>query len=511
MSRSHDYDPRAEGYLDYYDIKSAFRSSSLEPNGRLNLPYGEDPVWRKGDGPDAEPQREITQEMWETSRWNPAHGSILHANSPPDPSASDKPTWQQLVDEELTYRIQLESSGRDGTLEWFGRLRDAAAGELVAESRGENADHGISHMASLAFVAEHANAAGHVLPIVRVRDLEHSPLVKWTSGDVRELVGTAARAKNRVENAHNKIIKEFRDIRGEKEYVRRLQGGESRTLSERYDAMLASKKWSMNYQAKLAAEMAKDESDMLPSDLPTLQAVLIERLESAATGHQKHVKGALTQQAIDNWAACVDMDSALTEIARRCVLGIIEIEAAADDIWKRTAGTWALVTDVGSLPASEEHEGDDPPAASLGSDGEHYRQLTGIGEAKAAFAAAKQSIESVSAANIPTWAATQHASPNTIEYTNGDVGKFSGATKAIVDCKQVSGVEGKVSQRIPRARYDDGSPSPLTMLTLKRPSGHPTWHSAVVELAAEETKPVTVTFTGRNICGSSQFKLTLTP
>ena len=443
---------------------------------------------------------------WESTNWNPALGTSYH-----DPNASPKPTWEDVV--RYIKLSEVDDAGIDGSLyaELAGDERDFSVRERRASfataPTGDPTLHrgdGIEHMPALIHLSGDAMRAGQVLPNVVLRTVGHERHLLHTEEAVHEFIGESARHRNALESVKNELMRPYLRERA----IFRDEGVD---LDVRYQAGQRMLDLANGYHEALIQGIALFDSHALPDDLPTLQAVLIERLEGVATGHQKSLKGALTQQAIDNWAACVDMDAALTEIAKRCVLGIIEIEAAADDIWKRTAGTWTLVTDVGSLPASEEHEGDDPPAASLGSDGEHYRQLTGIGEAKAAFAAAQRSIESVSAANIPTWAVTRHASPNTIEYTNGGEASLSGATKAIVDCKQVSGVEGKVSQRIPQAEYSGGSPAPLAMRTLKRPSGKPTWHSAVIELVSGETKPVTVRFLGRNICGSSQFTVTLTP
>ena len=443
---------------------------------------------------------------WDATKWNPAEGTSYH-----DPEASPKPTWEELVSYIKLFEVDTSRIPDSLAYELFIDEQDFSTRErrasLSTAPTGNPTLHrgdGIEHMPALIHLSGDAMRAGQVLPNVVLRTAGHERHLLHTEEAVHEFIGESARHRNALESVKNELMRPYLRLKA-------IFTDEDEHFDERYQAGLQMLDLANGYQEALIQGIALFDPHILPDDLPTLQAVLIERLEGVATGHQKSLKGALTQQAIDNWAACVDMDAALTEIAKRCVLGVIEIEAAADDIWKRTAGTWTLVTDVGSLPASEEHEGDDPPAASLGSDGEHYRQLTGIGEAKDAFAAAQQSIESVSAANIPTWAVTRHASPNTIEYTNGGKASLSGATKAIVDCKQVSGVEGKVSQRIPQAEYSGGSPAPLAMRTLKRPSGKPTWHSAVIELAAGETKPVTVRFLGRNICGSSQFTVTLTP
>lgn len=161
----------------------------------------------------------------------------------------------------------------------------------------------------------------------------------------------------------------------------------------------------------------------LPPDLRHLKTVLIERLEAVATGHQKSLKGALSQQAIDNWAACDDLDDALKEIAKQCRIGALAIGRAEDTIWKKASGAWAKVTKIEELPDKEEHKGTAAPAASLGKDGEHYRQETGIPAAKVAFEAAKKKIEAIVPLNVPIWKVGSSTTP----YVPGSVPKVSAA------------------------------------------------------------------------------------
>ena len=50
-------------------------------------------------------QRVNTEEAWDAYRWNPPGEYPYNTNSPPDPNASPKPTWQELVDANAAYKL----------------------------------------------------------------------------------------------------------------------------------------------------------------------------------------------------------------------------------------------------------------------------------------------------------------------------------------------------------------------------------------------------------------------
>ena len=424
-----------------------------------------------------------------------------------DPNASDKPTWAELNYAYASWVIDRQARKQDAFNRAIIDAREKSDALRTVTLQGEtlHAGAGIDHMTGLVHMAERSTNAGIAPPLVVMRDERGGSRNVWLASERDELLDDAMKRRNVEESARNVVSTELAQL-----YA--VRDSRTETAAKKIEAFNKANDLLAGFDAKVeAAKIDLAAESYLDLPLDTLQPKLIELLESTATGQQRNLKGALSQQAIDNWAACVDMDTALAEVAKRATLGVIEIEAAEDDIWLKASGAWARVTDVSALPAEEEHEGDDPPAASLGADGEHYRQFTGAGEAKAAYAAARSSIEAVTAANIPTWTVTRHGSVNTVDYVNGDTATLRNATKVIVDCKQVSGVEGRVAQRTPQASYGDGSPAPLKMRTLRRPPGQTNWHSAVIEVRDGETKPVTVRLTGRNLCGPSQLTVTLIP
>ena len=181
----------------------------------------------------------------------------------------------------------------------------------------------------------------------------------------------------------------------------------------------------------------------------------------------KDLKSVLSQQGVDLPESCADEASAMRKIAEAERLGSIEIEGSAT-----------------------------------------------IEEAKAAHDEAVKAVNAVRALNIPIWYVTREGVPKTLNAHDGQSHTLDKVTTAIVvDCAQITGVPGKTSMRIPQASYDDGSPAPLAKRQLSRPSedGFDTWHVATVELAAGETKPVTIKFRGRNLCGDSVLTLRLEP
>ncbi len=257
-----------------------------------------------------------------------------------------------------------------------------------------------------------------------------------------------------------------------------------------------------------AAEMPKwGEDAPLPLDLPTLREVLTERLEAAATGRQKALKGGLSQQVVDLWAACGDMDDALQEVALECTRGTIAIRRAEDDIWVRVDGAWVLIDDPVNLPDDDDiaHEGDDPPDSAIGADRDHYRQLTGIPRAKAAFGAAKAKIEAVQAANIPIWrvGAKEYRNPNATHTVPGRA--------VTVDLEQPARVPESAVIHLSRVEYADGSDAPTRYVKFGQHPGQLAWHRAAIKLPATETRPVTVHLFGNNDCGDTKLTIVVTP
>ena len=361
----------------------------------------------------------------------------------------------------------------------------------------------IDRMTGLIQIVENANEAGNDIPHIVMRSGLHRQMSIHTQSGIRPVLYATAHRKNAVESAHNVVMDRYH------EQAAILNNGDL-PLEEREVAADKALEIAKNYETHLAEAIAAYDPDAMPEDLPTIIEVYAERLEAVATGQQKAIKAGLTQQAVDNWATCVDQDKALTTIARHCTLGVIEIQGASDTFWRKTAGVWAEITAMASFPDSGDHEGDDPPDAALGADGDIYQQFTGKVQAKAAFKAAAAKIRDVVAVNVPTWRAQLHELDATTDHVHGDKAEKEGTT-VIVDCVQVIGVEGRAAMQVLRATYDDNSPAPLKRRVLRRRTAQSTWHTANIALVDGEDKPVNISFRGHNLCGHSLFIVRLTP
>lgn len=492
------------------------------PNGigLIQVIYYEDTGWPAPDGV-------ATREWWEGLPWDHSLSIWLleklkedGATFSPEEEArlrsadgtqSPKPSYEDLLEFAADFYLGSRSeydapaSGLPARSEgeefsdWADRERPRLQRHFSMEGTRVYGGAGIDHMAGLVHLLEAANVAGATLPHVVMHTERRDSISVHLHRQMREIVGSAAKLETRIESSHNVLLSK-RNAR------RAVRDDKRRPIEERLAAQTVMDDYYLRYMELLKEEMASYDPDALPGDLPTLKSVLIERLEAAATGHQKRLKGALTQQAIDNWATCVDQDKALGEIAMQCSLGSIEIGRAEDDIWKRASGSWAVVTDPVELPETEEHKGAEAPTPAIGEDGDHYRQSVGIARAKAAFEAAKKKIEAVTAANVPVW------SSGAVRRTGvGEEIKVSGRQIVLTLEQPDASIPGAAQITGYAAAYADGSGAAVERFNVRQVTGQPTWHQALIRLAATERKPVKVTVGGRNLCGPTLVVVGFTP
>ena len=412
----------------------------------------------------------FSESEWEAYPWNPlpAHMDELRFNRYPhrqfrrdlgrgaaDPDASPKPTWEKLLEITVYY-----AGRRHRIAEVSAGFREALSRITDSESLTVGGDElvigeGIDHLTGLIHLFGTAAVAGHRLPPVSLREVGGRVKSVWSHAEIQEILDAAAARENTVETVHNDLVSEL--------YARERQVDDtSKTMRERAEIATKLHNDIFGFEALLKKRLADHNPDSLPSDLQTLRIVLVERLESTATGAQKRIKGALSQQAIDNWAACIDMDKALTEVAKRCALGGINIERAA------TAG-----------------------------------------EAKSAHAAAVQAINGVSAANTPWWR------------VGGAVVKKSNPASA----PQVSGREVRIRAFHPEGVTVPGKVSLTGSSVTGKTSGKPLKstsriyvpsndadaHEIRVTLDASVTEAAVIEAAARNLCGPAGIKVELTP
>ncbi|MDE0714883.1 MAG: hypothetical protein OXI10_08470, partial [Gammaproteobacteria bacterium] len=220
-----------------------------------------------------------------------------------DPNAMAKPTYEELQAAIALLNMQDEyyELRRDHNHETEAdavkrRITDKALLDVLGGLT--YVGDGLDHMTGLLQMVEQATMAGAALPLIELRDENHNLKKYHLQSQLRKLLVRTSERENVVECCHNRVIKPIID-------KWKAAEDETREWPDRLDDMNDYADLVENYETLLKAEMERFDPDELPEDLPELREKYIEMLEGVATGHQQWVKGALTQQAIDNWAACV--------------------------------------------------------------------------------------------------------------------------------------------------------------------------------------------------------------
>ena len=384
-------------------------------------------------------QAKPTSEWWEGLSWN--------ENLPP------KPSWEVALrawsytetQQHLYYRHHISE-----VADYFATQPITHALSMA----GVHVGKGLEHMPAAIHIVEASTSAGQSHPRMLLRNVDDQPVDIWTEGHARALLGDLATRTNIVESAKNKLRLKYKPLT---DALYRERDGTIPTAAElaELETKAAALKKAFEPAAierEFQAVMAELSSDALPDDLPLAKSVLIGRIEAAATGQQKALKGAFTQQAIDNWAACVDQDTALAEIAKQCALGTIEIDRTAT-----------------------------------------------IEAAKVAFATAKAAVEAVTALNTPHW----RVNGTLIAKARPSLQEISGRTVAI-RAEQPAGknIEGNVALTV---KVVAGTAT-VTLNTLTPPA-----YQYSVAIPDDATEAVELECVARNLCGPSKLKVRLTP
>ena len=387
-----------------------------------------------------------------------------------------KPTWEELVEAHLWGWLD-----QDADFDHFNKFIGAkeAREEVHVDSAVVNTGPS-SHMTGLLQIIENSNIAGNHIPHIVMRDTDHNRKSISTQREVREILAAVAVANNRVESAHNALMSSYYDLAKIRDNLT-LPVAERVEAAEKANALV-----NLNYKTSLLAEIEKYDPDVLPADLPTLKAVLTERLEAAAMARVKEIKGANTQQGVDVPAACFDMATALEEVSAASALGIQNIDGAEPVLWKRAGTAWVLTMDT---PANVEHEGPGTPPASLGADGEYYRE-TGVDDAQAAFKNAVGKIEAVTPLNVPEWVVTLPSGSST-------------NVTATASHPAGQNIPGRV--QITLWRGLDGDGAPIAWRPIIRRAGNAGYWEA--DIPAGTKYPVTINLSARNLCGPSSKKI----
>ncbi len=337
--------------LDVNEWQVAINNLIYGATRTVAAPYNRFP----GDRPGLQSAAKLnTRELWDAYQWNPPQ-YLTEQYPDPDPDASPKPAWDDIVEAHRRQRLaflihRIDTEDRPRVRELRETVGDT---HIVIDGKNLHVGQGISHMPGLALLLEQATHAGGRLPYAVIRRPNGTIAKIHLQRDMRTLLEAVADRENRIESAHNPIIADY-------ERSRARAGDESLSLQEREDAASTAAAIALGYSRSLESALANYDPDALPDDLPTLKELYSERIEAAAMKRVKEIKGAKTQQGVDVPATCLDMANALEQVAQECALGV------------------AAVNDV-----------------------------EGIDDAKAAFAAAVATIEAVTPLNVPEWASDQ--------------------------------------------------------------------------------------------------------
>ena len=308
--------------------------------------------------------------------------------------------------------------------------------------------------------------AGTPYPVVTLATKDNNALKLWYQQQALEIFSQYSKDQFKIEAGRLTL---------RNQYEKAMQADLDAALSQEVplaDHIAAYKRLhgtlapiNASYEDEFDRIAAACDDGCLPDDLETMKPVLTERLEAAATGHQKSLKGALSQQAIDNWAACVDIDAALAEIAKRCAVASIEIARAED-----------------------------------------------VDEAEAAFNEGVKQVKAVRSTNTPHWTVS-HSGGTRVAFNESNPAspKRYTDTEVTVTARHPDGktIPGNcVIREIPKAVDEaTGKPVPSTTSFTKNADGS---FTAKVQLSGRPSGAKTlITVNGMNICGPSRIRIEL--
>ena len=295
--------------------------SWMRNNLGLKTPYG----YSAGRQPRAKFQYAESEESWARYQWNPPQDPVSPNSFPatPDPDASPKPTWQELLDAAQLREIDIAitkakavfsspvtPSRRFGSTIYPANVRQELAGDdtLVVDGTAHHVHGGINRMTGLISMVEDANESGRHIPLIVMRDDMDEPIYLHTQQRVRPILDALRRRNNTIESAHNVVAEKFFAIIDQ-------ANNPNLPLPVRVQKARDADQFTQDYEMHLRAEIAKYNPDALPTDLDELKDVFVERLEAAALRRQRYIRGVLTEQGQKLVPSCNDEATALTKIA----------------------------------------------------------------------------------------------------------------------------------------------------------------------------------------------------
>ena len=290
----------------------------MEENNNLMSPYGvrldqtEEFLSEVGS---------IDKIRWEGYQWNPPQYAPEYTE--PDPNASPKPTWEELLEAERVYNLHRQKLVADEQIiPTLSTHRTALTDAATIEHEGESlyVGAGLDHMTGLLQMVEQANDAGELCPHIVMRDGDQNVKRIWRGSQVRDILKTTAARENAVESAHNIIMAEYHA-------QAKIRDDDTQALDDREVAATAAQEILDNYQARLPKNIASVKSRWPGSNIPVDEhkAYAVEYLEAAAMRKMKSLQGYTTNQGMMLHPTCFDQGAAAEKIAVELQTGLIDI------------------------------------------------------------------------------------------------------------------------------------------------------------------------------------------
>ena len=293
-----------------YDIHNILLN--MHYNFGLDFPYGMAPA-------DTDFEQN-TESVWNSYQWNPPEGY-----DDPDPDASPKPTWAELLDAErkiiLADRKQQDDYRTTAHADIKRNLTDAATIEHEGESLYVGA--GLDHMTGLLQMVEQANNAGELCPYIVMRDGEQNEKRIHRGSQIRGILKATAARENAVESAHNIVMTEYHGFA-------KIRDDDTQTLDDREAAATAAQGVLDNYSTKLRllASSGRFADSRWPDrrhSVEETKAYAVEYLEAAAMRKIKDLQGYTTNQGMMLHPSCFDQAKAIEDVAVWLQKGLILI------------------------------------------------------------------------------------------------------------------------------------------------------------------------------------------
>ena len=282
--------------------------------------------WPNGSSSDLDMNRGTDFGMFEQS-WN----TFIQPDNWPR-----KPSWSDII---AAYEELQAIKEREEKLEQIKGLKEGAEGErkwnvpdfkaefnteeVALAGKNVHVGNGLTHMAGLIHMAEHANEAGTDLPSIILHDGKGNLLPMRRQAQIREVLVAAAAHKNALESAHNEVLARYYALAA-------IRDDEDEALDDRVTAGENASKLINNYKAELEKEIPKYDPDAMPEDADEVKAIYLERLETVALGKDKELRGYVTNQGVMLHPTCTDQSTAQQEVAIAYTNGAARIRKADD-------------------------------------------------------------------------------------------------------------------------------------------------------------------------------------